>query len=270
MKRLVNLKKYKTKSIFLIVSLLVLLLLIAGSVSFTLKTATGAKGAIALENNVQAENTLIAAPFKSIAAELSRTCEFPVFLPAYFPSPGKGNEWSLTSEVKSGTFSIEINRQPFGYTGRTHPLVDWYGIFAGNVGTPSEQPLVKQFRSDSGITVNDLSLPCGIKGKEYIADLNVAGGTAISWEKDGWSFFVNAYPTGDSSTTNCANQIIEALKDSGQALPGSQGKFYFIYNGNMPMTEVFWEAKPNVWYELDSRDPKDVIKILQSMRIICG
>jgi len=263
--RLVSIKKYKKKSACAVALTLVLALLLTGCAA-ALGAANGSTGAPA--SNTQAENAQIAAPFESVAAELLKTCKFPVFLPTYFPSPGEGNEWSLTPEVKEGTFSIEINRQPSGYTGQARSLADWYGVLSGNVGEPSEQPLEKQFKSGGDIAVNDIALPDGIKGKEYIDDPSVAGGAAIAWEKDGWSFFVTAYPDGDSSTINYANRIIGAI--SGQTLPGTRGKLCFIYNGNMPMTEVSWEAEPGVWYEIDSRDPNDVIKLLQSMKKLDG
>ena len=266
--RLVSIKRYKKKSTFAISFALMLLLT---DCAVTLGAATGSNGTIMPVSSTKTENIQIAAPFEYIAAELLKTCEFPIYLPTYFPAPAEGNEWTLSSNVKNDTFSIEMNRQPLGYTGQAHSLADWYGVLSGNVGEPSEQPLEKQFKSgDGNITVNEISLPDGIKGKEYVDDPKVAGSTAIAWEKDGWSFFVTAYPDGDSSTSNYANRIIGAIKDSGQALPGSQGKLCFIYNGNMSMTEVSWEVEPGVWYGIDSRDPNDVIKLLQSMKKLDG
>jgi len=232
--------------------------------------ATASAGAVFAANaqsNTTGNSGNIAEPFQSIADELLQTCDFPVVLPTYFPSPREGNEWYLSPNTKNGALSIEIDQQPLGYTGQAHSLADWYGVIAGNVGEPSKQPLEKQFTSGNcNIAVNDISLPTGVKGMEYIDNPNAVGGTAITWEADQWSFFVTAYPDGDFSTTNYANQIINTIKDSGQALPGSNGRFYFIYNGNMPMTEVCWEVEPSIWYEIDSREPNDVIRILQSMK----
>ena len=179
-----------------------------------------------------------------------------------------GKEWSASPEVKNGSFSIQLYQLPLGNASRARSDADWYGVLSGNVGEPSEQPLETQFRTGSNITINDIRLPDGINGKEYIGDPDAASGTAITWEKDGWRFFVTAYPDGDSSTANYARQIIGAIKDSGQALAGSQGTLSFIYNGNMPMTEASWEAEPGVWYAINARDPNDVIALLQSMKKI--
>lgn len=268
--------KYKRKSAWAVVLTLVLTLLLMGCAA-TLGAENRSDSSVTSENNALrislAQNTNVsssdvAAPFQSISGELLKTCSFPVALPTCFPSPSEGNEWIISPEVNPENFSIEIDQQSVGYTGQTHSLADWYGIMSGNIGKPAEQLLKKQFESGN-IKVKKISLPDGIKGKEYIDDSNVIGGTAITWDAGQWSFFVNAYPEGsDFSTMNYANQIINTIKDSGQDLPGSQGRFYFIYNGNMPMTKIYWEVESGIWYELDMREPNDTIKILQSMRIV--
>lgn len=224
---------------------------------------TGVRFAANSQSNTTGKSGETAEPFRFVAAELLNTCDFPVVLPEYFPSPNEGEEWSLSPEIKNGTFTIEIDQKMPGAE-----LGIYVGSISGNVGEPSAQPLEKQFES-GGIAVNDISLPGGISGKEYIDNPNLVGGTAITWETRQWNFFVNAYPDNfSSSTANCTNQIINDIQDSGQALPGSQGKFYYFYIGNKPLTRIYWEVGNDVWYVLDWPDINSAIRILQSMKIL--
>lgn len=265
--RLISIMQHKKKSKWAVALMLALALLLTGCAA----VLGNAGSAVIDENTAQSTKagiSDIAAPLQSAAEELVKTCDFPVLLPAYLPSPSEGKEWSVSSEVKNGSFSIQLYQLPLGNTSRARSDADWYGVLSGNVGEPSEQPLETQFRTGSNITINDIRLPDEINGREYIGDPDAAGGTAITWEKDGWRFFVTAYPDGGSSTANYARQIIGAIKDSGQALAGSQGMLSFIYNGNMPMTEASWEVEPGVWYAINARDPNDVIPLLQSMKKI--
>lgn len=263
--RLITIKHYKTQSTLAVALALILALLLTGCATALGVADISGSGATL---NTKISPSDVAAPLQSIAGDMLKTCNFPVALPTYLPSPSDGNDWSASPDVKSNTFSIEMYQLPLGDTSQARSQAEWYGVISGNVGEPSEQPVEKQFVS-SNIKANDIILPNGISGKEYIDNPDVAGGTAITWEASNWSFFVSAYPENTSgSTMNYADQIINAIKDSGQTLPGSQGKFYFIYNGNMPMTEVYWDIGNGTWYELDLREPSDAIKILQSMKIL--
>jgi beta-lactamase regulating signal transducer with metallopeptidase domain len=265
--RLISIMQHKKKSKWAVALMLALALLLTGCAA----VLGNAGSAVIDENTAQytkAGISDIAAPLQSAAEELVKTCDFPVLLPTYLPSPSDGKEWSVSPEVKDGSFSIQLYQLPLGNTSRARSDADWYGVLSGNVGEPSEQPLETQFRTGDNITINNIRLPDEINGREYIGDPDAAGGTAITWQKDGWRFFVTAYPDGGSSTANYARQIIGAIKDSGQALTGSQGMLSFIYNGNMPMTEASWEAEPGVWYAINAREPNDVIPLLQSMKKI--
>jgi hypothetical protein len=225
--------------------------------------ATGATFAAASQINI---GDKVVGPFQAIAGDLLNTCNFPIVLPGYLPSTPGGNEyqWSIIPDIKSDTYSIEIDQKKPEDT-----LGMYVGTVSGNIGEPAAQPLEQQFQNEN-VGENTISLPHGIKGTEYLLDgyPNVVGSNAITWEDGSWSFFVTARPGGDFSTRTYAEKIVNAMENSGQTLPGVQGKLYFIYNGNMPMTEIAWQNKNGVWYSLDWQDPVDALQILQNMASI--
>lgn len=207
-------------------------------------------------------------PFGPIEDKLLKIYSFPIMLPTYLPKPEVGKRWRISPEFGTDAFEIEINQHQIGYTGEGHPIVNWYGIISGNIGKPSENPVEKQFKSDN-IQSRPINLHNGIVGKEYIKYPSAFGGTAIAWETNNWSFFVQAGPEDSSgSASNFANQVIDIIENSGQVMPGLQGKFYFLYSGNMPLTEIYWEVENGVWYKLEWKGLDEAIKILQSMVIV--
>ena len=216
-----------------------------------------------------ADGTLIkiASPFKPIAGQLLRTINFPVYVPSYLPSPYQGKKWHLNLETSKNKFTIEIDQwSPNQRTGTGM----WAGLLSGNIGSPPEQPLEKQFTTENK-EVKTINFPNGVEGKEYIIDPTVNGGTGISWEIGQWSYFVAAQAgNGVDSTIGSATQITDIIGKNGQALTDFPGKLYFLYTGaNHPITEIFWQVNNSIWYRLEWQDnPSDAIKILRSMKCI--
>lgn len=205
-------------------------------------------------------NSKIVAPFQSIAAELLANCRFPVLLPTYLPEPTE-DAWTISPEIQNNSFSADIKQ------GSSDDMAGFYGTLSENISEPpSEQPNEKQF-VDGGITPKTIRLSDGITGKEYVQASDVTGGTAITWKSGSWSFFVEAdYDNNpDFSAIHYAEQFIKEIKSSGQSLPGSQGKFYFL-GLNHPYTQIYWKTDKGIWYELDwNKDPIDAVKVAHSM-----
>jgi len=219
-----------------------------------------ASSSVAPSSSKAEDYTKIVKQFQTITDELLNTCSFPIMLPTYLPQPDVGLQWSISPEIKSNnTFSVEIDQKSEGALGAMY-----YGTLSENISKPSEQLEAKQFVKVHFKTIN---LPNGITGKEYVLDPKVVGGTAITWESGNWSFFVSGC-SGDSygSAISFAEQVMNEINNSGQTLPGSQGKFYLIFTSNKPTIEIYWVTVNGVWYELDWQgDPIEAIKVLQSM-----
>ncbi|MDR3600287.1 MAG: hypothetical protein P4L49_07380 [Desulfosporosinus sp.] len=218
-----------------------------------------ASSSVAPSSSKAEDYTKIVKQFQTITEDLLKICRFPIILPTYLPQPDVGLQWSISPEIKSNTFSVEIDQKSEGVPGAMY-----YGTLSENISKPSEQQEAKQFVKVHFKTIN---LPNGITGKEYVLDPNVVGGTAITWESGNWVFFVSGC-SGNSygSAISFAEQVINEINNIGQTLPGSQGEFYLIFTSNKPTIEIYWVTVNGVWYELDWQgNPIEAIKVLQSM-----
>lgn len=255
-------KLNKWKRVFPIIILAALVVLSASGCSSNPKTINSNQARNSSVQSNLISSSKLATPFNPIADKLLGTMNFPVYLPTYLPRPYQENKWHLNLETSENKFTIEIDQwTPDQRTGTGM----WAGILSGNIGTPPESPLEKQFITEYR-EVKTINLPNGIKGKEYTIETNA--GQAISWEIGQWSYFVAAQPgNGVDNTVNSASQIINIIGGNGLALSGSPGKLYYLYTGaNHPVTEIDWKVNDSVWYQLIWQDdPSNAIKILRSM-----
>lgn len=184
--------------------------------------------------------------FLPIATSLHEKYDFPLCLPSVLPDSSSGDKWSVRADTGSNSFSLEFylneSGEPLGKT-----MADYKFLLTGNSVFPSQIPFFESFKN-TGISETEVKLSEDISAKKYTLPQDTLGNTAVTWEKNGWLFFVVASSSNDElGALNISSNILSEFHD----FPGKYGVFIYGQTANEPYLFCFWEVNNSCFYEMN-------------------